>query len=475
MADFAQGRRSHGREAWGTAQAAQRADLARSRDAWISAWTWVLLVATMLYVLIGAAPYQHEVVLDPLTGGAVMSPINRYIWLGLLGFASPILWWRRSELADALRRLWPVALLSIWFIATSRWAIDPDASGRRLFLYGVDLIICLAVSLGLKNSRRMHGALAVACAIVVGVDLGSWIVAPVASMTEIGLAGIHTHKNTLGAVMLLTGLICVPYAAGQQGLMGRIFWWSVFIASFVLLVASKSKTSLAILIAAGVVGPILLAALRSRGAVLWGLGFSVLALIAAAVFGWLAWCAVQGLDPLAPAEKVTFTQRTDVWRFTISQVLQHPWSGVGFGSFWDVDPKVQPSLQTDLWFAQPDAPTNKSHNGYLDLLVTTGIPGLIGALALLFRWIGRSLALLRRAVLDPLAAEGRALPYFCYLAFFPLVFVVHNFMESTYFNANSIFGFIIILIGVDIDMRYAPLSAFTLAAAPRSAPARARP
>jgi len=389
-----------------------------------------------------------------------------------LAFSSPVLWWRRADLADALRRLWPLALLFIWFLATSRWAIDPDASNRRLFLYLVDVVICLAVSLGLKDTRRLHNALAVACAVVVGIDLGGWIVAPAASMTDIGLAGIHTHKNTLGAVMLLTGLICVPYAAGQQGLMGRIFWWSVFVASFVLLIASKSKTSLAILIVAGVVGPILLMVLRSRGEMLWGLGVLLVALIATAAFGWLAWCAVQGLDPLAPAEKITFTQRTDVWRFTISQFVQRPWQGVGFGSFWDVDPKVQPSLQTDLWFAQPDAPTNESHNGYLDLLVTTGIPGLIGALAVLFRWIGRGLILLRRAVLDPLGLERRALPYLAYIAFFPLVFVVHNFMESTYFNANSIFGFIIILIGIDIDMRYEPLR---LAAAPRSARAAARP
>jgi O-antigen ligase len=472
MADFAQGRRSHARDGWNSALAEQRAELARSRDAWISAWTWVLLVATMLYVLIGAEPYQHDAVFDPLTGGAVISPVNRLIWLGLLAFASPILWWRRAELIEALRRLWPLALLFVWFIATSRWAIDPEASGRRLFLYLVDVVICLAVSLGLKDPRRLHGALAVACAIVVGIDMGSWIVAPAASMTDIGLAAIHTHKNTLGAVMLLTGLICVPYAASQQGLMGRIFWWSVFIASFVLLVASKSKTSLAILIAAGVVGPVLLLVLRSRGEILWGLGVSLAALIATAAFGWLAWCAIQGLDPLAPAEKITFTQRTDVWRFTISQFLQHPWQGVGFGSFWDVDPKVQPSLQTDLWFAQPDAPTNESHNGYLDLLVTTGVPGLIGALALLFRWIGRGLILLRRAVLDPLGPERRALPYLAYLAFFPLVFVVHNFMESTYFNANSIFGFIILLIGIDIDMRYEPLRPD---AAPRSARAAARP
>ena len=464
MADLAAGRRTHALAGWNAAMSEQRADLARARDAWISAWTWVLLVSTMLYVLIGSNPYQHDAVFDPLTGGSVMSPVNRFIWLGLLGFASPVLWWRRADLADALRRLWPVALLFLWFIVTTRWAIDPVASNRRLFLYIVDLLICLAVSLGLKDPRRLHNGLAVACAIVVMIDLASWIIAPAASMTDIGLAAIHTHKNTLGAVMLLTGLICAPYTLAQQGLMGRMFWGAITIASVILLIASKSKTSLGILIAAAIVGPLLIVLLKRRAEVVWGLGVSALAMLASSALMWLAWCAMQGQDPLAPVEKLTFTQRTDVWRFTVEHFRLHPWQGVGFGSFWDVDPKVQPSLQTDLWFAQQDAPTNESHNGYLDLLVTTGIPGLVGALALLFRWIGRGLALLRRGLVEPLSGEGRALAYLAYVGFFPLVFVVHNFMESTYFNPNSLFGFIILLVGVDIDMRFAPEGPTTVAA-----------
>jgi O-antigen ligase len=293
-------------------------------------------------------------------------------------------------------------------------------------------------------------------------------------MTDIGLAAIHTHKNTLGAVMLLTGLICAPYTLSQRGLMARMFWGSITIASFVLLVASKSKTSLGILIAAAIVGPLLIVLLKRRAEVVCGLGASALALLTASVFMWLAWCAMQGQDPLAPVEKLTFTQRTDVWRFTVNQFMLRPWQGVGFGSFWDVDPKVQPSLQTDLWFAQQDAPTNESHNGYLDILVTTGIPGLFGALLVLFRWMGRGLAMLRRALLDPLGGEGRALPYLTYLGFFPLVFVAHNFMESTYFNPNSLFGFIILLVGVDIDSRYAP-PAFTPVAAPRGSLSATRP
>jgi hypothetical protein len=37
---------------------------------------------------------------------------------------------------------------------------------------------------------------------------------------------------------------------------------------------------------------------------------------------------------------------------------------------------------------------------------------------------------------------------------FPLIFVIHNCMESSYFSANSIYGTVILLVGIDIDQRF---------------------
>ena len=49
--------------------------------------------------------------------------------------------------------------------------------------------------------------------------------------------------------------------------------------------------------------------------------------------------------------------------------------------------------------------------------------------------------------------EGMTLPYAVFLGLFPLMFFVHNWMESSYFTADSPYGLIILLVGVDIDMR----------------------
>ncbi len=439
---------------WRAGQAERRADRSAFADRALWLWGAAILVAMLLYMLIGPTPYQHEAALDPDTGANTVSPINRVIWLALFAAAAPILWFRRAVLMESLLRLWPLILLFCWFSATTRWALDPNVSNKRLFLYLIATAICLSVSLGVREGRRMHQALAVAAALMVAIDLGSWVIAPAKSMTELGLAGIHTHKNTLGSAMMLCGLVCGSYLLTQRTFMGRLFWGAVLAAAFVLLVASKSKTSLAIFLVASAAAPVLALILRQRASLIWALTASVLAGLGALALGWFGWCFAEGRDPFSPLRDVTFTQRRDVWVFVIGILSQHPWTGVGFGSMWDVDAAVQPSLQTDFWFAKPDAFTNEAHNGYLDLAVTTGVFGLLGSLALLMRWIWRSLGMLRLAQVSPEPKDRQALPYSLYLGLFPLLFFVHNFMESSYFTANATFGTLILLIGTDVDLRW---------------------
>ena len=35
-----------------------------------------------------------------------------------------------------------------------------------------------------------------------------------------------------------------------------------------------------------------------------------------------------------------------------------------------------------------------------------------------------------------------------------MLFLFHNFLESSYFTANATFGILILLVGLDIDMRW---------------------
>ncbi len=419
-------------------------------DRLIALWAGAVLVLMLLYICIGPNPYQHEIVVDPLTGGAEASPVNRIVWLGLFGLSAPLLWFRRQALPAMMLKLLPLLVLFAWFALTTRWALDPAVSTRRLILYAVNLAICVAVAVGLGDSRRLHLAMATGCALLVGIDVLSWIAAPGVSMTPLGLAAVHSHKNTLGAVMLLAGFVCGTYAWSQTDWRGRTFWWSVTDLALVLLVASLSKTSMGLFAALACATPIIVSLMAQRRMVRLGLIAIAALIVAGIVFGWLAYCLVIGADPWAPFAGITFTQRTEVWAFVWDEFVKRPIQGWGFGAFWDIDPKVQPSLQTDAWFAQPDAYTNEAHNGFLDLAVTTGLIGLTGAVIILMRWIFGGLTLIRDAVGGDRGRLGAAV----LLGVFPLMVFGHNFMESSYFTANSIFGTVLLLLGVEIERRF---------------------
>lgn len=434
---------------WRAGLREERVTSRQREDGLVAAWSGFVLVLMLLYLMIGQSPYTHEVTRDPLTGAAATSAVNRTIWLALLALSLPIVWLRRGALVDQAKRLWPLLLLFAWFGVTTRWAIDPSASNKRFILYVINLLVCMALIAGLRDARRMHAALAIACAVIILIDLFSWIAMPGKSMTDLGVAAIHNHKNTLGVVMLLCALVILPYLIFLRSLAARLAWGALFVACLVLLVVSKSKTSLALVVALMAVIPVLLICLRLRsGALLALTAIGGLALLAAA-FGWTAWSFITGVDPLHPLHDVTFTQRTDVWAFALGEFAQRPIRGVGFSSFWDIDPMVQPSLQTGAWFAD-DTYTNEAHNGYIDILVTTGVLGLAGALILLARWMLGGLSFLRRALQDPARADQR--PHALFLAAFPLFFFVHNWMESSFFIANAMFGILMLLVGIDIDM-----------------------
>lgn len=418
-------------------------------DRLLALWAGAVLVLMLLYICIGPNPYKHEIAIDPLTGGAEASPVNRIIWLGLFALSAPLLWFRRRDLPAMTLKLAPLLLLFAWFLLTTHWALDPGVSMRRLVLYSLNLAICAAIAVGLGDSRRLHLAMATGCAVLVGVDVLSWIVAPGVSMTPLGLAAIHSHKNTLGAVMLLASFVCGTYAWARPHWRARAFWSVITALAVVLLIASLSKTSLGLFAALVGATPIIVAVMAQRPIVRLGLTAVVALILAATVFAWLAYCLVAGADPWAPFAGVTFTQRTEVWAFVWDEIVKRPIQGWGFGSFWDINPAVQPSLQTDAWFAQPDAYTNEAHNGFLDLAVTTGLIGLAGAVAILMRWIIGGLALIRAALGGDRQWLGAAL----LLGVFPLMVFGHNFMESSYFTANSIFGTVLLLLGVEIERR----------------------
>jgi O-antigen ligase len=69
---------------------------------------------------------------------------------------------------------------------------------------------------------------------------------------------------------------------------------------------------------------------------------------------------------------VTFTGRTEIWSFAIDALAAHRWKGQGFEAFWYSDAVRFGAEDSTKWMV--DVAT--SHNSYVDLALTIGLPGL---------------------------------------------------------------------------------------------------
>ena len=418
---------------------------------WVRRWSGALLALAVLYVFIGQTPLARDVPVGDLTGAASGSAANRAIWLALLFASFPVFLTLRPQLGQAMRSCLPIALLLVWCALSVGWAIDPESSARRVFLLGVALTLSVAVAVGVRDLRNMHRVLAYACGAIVVIDLVAWILAPGLAMTDAGLAGIHPQKNTLGLVMLFCGVILAPYALAQRNGFHRLGWLLMFVGAAVLLVASRSKTSLMLLVAFIGAAPIFTVSLRAGRGSGWLLLWTGLLALAAAPLLWYVYGAFEGHDLHTRLKDITFTQRTEIWDFVLEQARRHPVQGVGYGSFWDVDPAVQPSLHSNKWFGMPGGIVNEAHNGYIDLYASIGLLGALYAGGLLLRWCYKGLqSLVQTARATP--SDPQAVAAAISIGLFPMLFAIHNFTESSYFFPNSIFGFLILPIGVLLEL-----------------------
>lgn len=78
--------------------------------------------------------------------------------------------------------------------------------------------------------------------------------------------------------------------------------------------------------------------------------------------------AVTRMLPLDPS----FTGRSAIWEFALAAVAEKPIIGHGYAAFWD-DVTARQTAQGSEWATS----AAHSHNSYLDLAVTIGLPGLL--------------------------------------------------------------------------------------------------
>jgi O-antigen ligase len=228
--------------------------------------------------------------------------------------------------------------------------------------------------------------------------------------------GLWGQKNQLGGYMALGVLVNLIAASIDRT---RRAWWLGFAAAACALVLlSTSATSLlAMLIGVGVFA---CATIVQRGPV------SAVALTAVAgAIGVVLACVVLLAPQLvfsAIGRDATLTGRTDIWAALVDLIQTRPWTGFGYGAFWDAAESPADLMRRDLVWHVPNA-----HSGWLEVAVGVGWGGVVLSAATMALPGARAALTLLRPGIAPLAIG------------YALMTMLYSMSESYLLMENSFF------------------------------------
>jgi O-antigen ligase len=363
---------------------------------------------------------------------------------------------------DQPKRLLAVPVMIVialgWCLVSLTWAIDPAIAARRLLLTAIIIWQIFMATQQLGYARTVG----VLRWVMAGLLLANFVT--VLLFPEIGIhqpgeveqqltgnwRGVLEHKNFAGAACAMTILLFV-FDAKRIPMAIRAV---VIAASVVFLYFSVSKTSMGLIgfsLAAGFLFQRYNA--RYRAALI--IALFLVALVSAILVNILR-------DPLAAnlSDANALTGRVQIWWMLTSYASDHWLLGSGYGSFWDIGSNSPVFHYGKGWVTELAA----GHNGFLDLLVQIGLPGVILVVVAVF--IEPMWRLLTRQDLAP--SHGALLISLL------LFEIAHNTTETSIFSRDSIVEVCLMLTIALIGVAPGPLKSSVRRSQPPSTPQRAK-
>ncbi|EIZ79020.1 exopolysaccharide production protein [Novosphingobium sp. Rr 2-17] len=364
----------------------------------------------------GAAQFTGE--------GSVQRQIGYLVALGLVIYGAL----RAGRGYKALFVPWPIALALAWCWLSLIWAIDPGVAVRRLTLTTLVVWSTFILIQGASYKQALMLLRVAMLAALIGNYLTVLLDPPVGihlmldSQVPTSIVGnwrgFMVHKNFAGAATAICILLFVFDASSIKPWIRA----SVFAAALFFLYKTQSKTSAGMVVAAMLIGWVYLAFDTS----LRRFAVPLLMVIAAVLL--LLDSAYQDFAVRNFLNSQAFTGRGYIWSAMLRFASANLVTGAGFGSFWNIG-SASPIYDYGQGFVRE---VTVGHNGYLDLLVTIGLPGLLLVVFAAIIW--PTWKLLTGKILPERGALSVALLVFC---------VGHNMTESSLFERDSLIGVIL--------------------------------
>ena len=366
-------------------------------DLWVRGF---LFVAALLLVWISVHPFAELSGATPVDADDAGDRLNQLAYLLLAaGFAAFLI---KHDVRSLRPLVTPVfALTMAWLVVSVLLSQHPGLSARRFVLAAIVIMIAAALPLLPRNVRHFSDLLAGCVLAVLALCYLGVLLAPSLSIHQVsdGLEdvvgnwrGLFSHKNTAGSMMALFIFIGLFVARMRSLIVGGL----IVVLSAIFLWFAQSKTPITLVPLVMLIAPAIMAirwtALRVA------VCLALCAFLNVFTVGSVYFEPVRALLESAMSDP-TFTGRTFIWEFVRGHLPGYLAHGYGFAAFWGSSEIVYGATESPAFVAALPS----GHNSYLDLALTTGLPGLV--LVVLWTVVGPALDLRRR----PAGREERLL------------------------------------------------------------------
>lgn len=269
----------------------------------------------------------------------------------------------------------PLLLLLAWMVVCAALSEDPALAGRKLVLAGLLILQATALLLLPASRRQFAGLLALGVTVSLLLSLLGVLFIPeraihqATELIEPALAGswrgAFAHKNVAGsacALMIIIGLFVRKAYDKRAG-------WAIVVAAGLFLLLTHSKTPVGLLPVSLLVASAILSAKTTAQRV--ALALAVVAVANLLTIGSTLSPPIRSFIELFMAD-TSFTDRTSIWRFSVTNLMEHPITGYGFQAFWGTSDVLHSGAAIETWAVKAVS----AHNGFLEMALNAGIPGL---------------------------------------------------------------------------------------------------
>ncbi len=353
----------------------------------------ILFLAIFLFLFITVDPYVDltgEAVLDPSAGNS--NRLNQIVTLLLFG--SLVIFGMSHPMRAIIFQ--PHVLMGIvlfWFLIVSLASSHTFSSLKAVVLSTITFFMAAVFLLLPSSQRQFAKLLAIGSLVMLGFAYYGVIFLPHLSIHQASelrepmnagfWRGHLPHKNSAAGIMVITVFVGLFVSSVSSRLVGLVI---VGLSAFFLL-QTGGKSASAMLPAILILAWAFERFRWTRPFIAIGgvLAFNILAVGSAVIRPFRELITDLGID-------ASFTNRDDIWRLAFSAISERPLLGYGFNGFWQTSELIYSGGSVESWAVQ----AYNGHNAYLDMALTTGVPGLILTLVLVLVLPLRSLSGIER-------------------------------------------------------------------------------